>query len=68
MAGAAAKRYIPPFAAMRKAVSRKAKTSAGRFLRIAAGPAKKKVKAGQGDRGDRKPVNSEARKKSSARK
>jgi hypothetical protein len=30
--------------------------------------AKKKVKAGQGDRGDRKPVNSKARKTSSARK
>ena len=30
--------------------------------------AKKKVKAGQGDRGDRKPVNSKARKQSSARK
>jgi hypothetical protein len=30
--------------------------------------AKKKVKAGQGDRGDRRPVNSKARKKPSARK
>lgn len=30
--------------------------------------AKKKVKAGQGDRGDRKPAKSKARKKSSARK
>ncbi|MET4793785.1 hypothetical protein ABIF64_005963 [Bradyrhizobium japonicum] len=30
--------------------------------------AKKKAKAGQGDRGDRKPVNSKARKKSSARR